>query len=1097
MPHVPTPRTPTIPPPRAPEGFWQKLKQRKVWVPIAGVIVFILLVVGTWFLTKNWLTALVVGLSVALLALIALLIGIYLKSQRDERIERGIGDHEEAVRHQEELAQQGMEGDLEGSFHRALTELHESRIEDIYALPWLLVLGESQSGKSDLVRSSGLDLPAEYAHTRPIGPTRDCDFWLTNQAIVLDSAGRYADSEDTRVSKEWKKLLNLLKKHRKKLPLEGVVVALPITSLFGSTPDELTWRAQLLRRRLNELTDTLQVDVPIYVVVTKADRMQGFVEFASALAADRWQEALGWTNCQRQFADAAEIATRGLKVVHERLEALVPQILLSETDPVRRRRLFLFPEEFTEACQVIAHFLRSAFAPSVYDEVPFLRGVYFTSARQEGTILSPVLNRLGHDWAQTEVQSSSSLQQGVFLRDLFREIVVGDHELAVRRRWIGRGLRRVLVWSFAAISLAALALMGVSFVDNLLSEQRLRVEARAVIDGASSLAALERLREALAEDLPQRIFWNGMGLGGNFQRARQRGGETFSWAYGREFETPTKNRMLGRIRAYEPDSFQALATTTLDLGWLTTRADEERARRPDLLPYAPIGRRDSDVEAFVAGYDSFVRWLPEPRLEQRVEQERDAVLSAAPRLMDISRLEDWARRLGPPSVSYSDFGISVSDNFPDTRVNGAYTLVAWETLVSVLVSGIEETGAASGRLVSQFQAEYMERFDTSWRRFLMDIPNKPNPLAQANESPYLKLIERIDGDTRADLPQRSELVPWIAMLREVRRRDKPIEEKEGGGEAEQELPPWQRYEVALALVEAESLAGVEDSAEALSISRGMENPESTSFGRALDVVRRIVPGRPDVQASAKLREVLSLPILDSASATFDRAVDELDKQWASRIAGPFGGELDAGSMDALYARSNGALDTFLASGMSSFYEDGQARPLLKNRGLPLGDAFLSWMRSAEELQRVLYPGIGGVPRIEVRLDGLPTRVEGARNLFVTHQDLRLVCDDGGKPFVYHQGVGSHRFVWTPHCQELSLRIWARTGNDEERELMPRYERRGPLAFPQFLRSGFKGGDQLQWEIETEGVRLQIEYRLRSGEAILQAAHTPPPKSLRD
>lgn len=1096
MPHIPTPRTPHIPPPRVPKGFWEKLKQRKFWVPIVGVLLFILLVVGSWYLTKSWLVAFVVGLSVALVVLVVVLVRMYFKREREERLARGIEDHEEAVRHQEDLAQQGIEGDLEGSFRRALTELRESRIDDVYALPWYLVIGESQSGKSDLIRHSGLELPAEYAHTRPAGPTRDCDFWLTNQAIVLDTAGRFVDSEEPGVLREWQKLLKLLKKHRAKFPLEGVVVALPITSLFGPDRDELIWRAQLLRRRFNELTDVLRVDVPIYVVVTKADRMEGFVEFANAMTADRWQEALGWTNGRRQFADAGEIATRGLAAVQERLEGLIPQLLLNETDPKRRRRLFLFPEEFSEVSLVLAEFLRSAFAPSVYDEVPFLRGVYFTSTRREGSTLSPVLSRLGHDWAQAELREESALQPGIFLRDLFREIVVGDRELALRRRWMGRAVRRVLVWSFAAVSLTALALLGVSFVDNLRVERRMRGEATAVVDGASSLIALERLRVALAEDVRQRIFWDGLGLGSNFRRARQRAGETFSWAYGREFESPTKNLLLSKIRAYDPDSFEALATVTLDLCWLRTRTDEALCSRPDLLSYAPIGRRDADVEAFVRGYDSFVRWLPERLLDRRFEQERDAVLAAAPRLLSISRLEDWSRRLGPAPVRYADFGLSVPHGGASTEVPGAYTLQAWDTLVNILVSGVEKTGAVASPLVTQFRAEYVERFDASWRGFLMDTPNTPRPLAKVKDSPYLALLERIDDNTRAELPRRGELVPWVGMLREVR-REKPLERLEGEEDQKQELPPWQRYQVALAQVEADALAGVEQSKQALDLSRRMEDPEATSFGRALSLVRQIVPGRPDVQASTKLRGVLSLPILDGASAVFDRALEELDKQWVHRIARPFGGRLDAGALFALYSPSGGELQKFLAAGMDKFYADGRPRPLLEDRGLPLGPSFLGWMRSAEELRRVLYPGMGALPRINVRLDGLPTTIEGAPGMFVTRQDLRLVCDQGVETFVYRQGTGSHSFAWTPRCQELSLRIWARNRGGVERELTPRLERRGPLAFPQFLRSGYVGADRLQWQIQTGGLRLQVEYRLRAGQTILQVAHRPPPKSLRN
>ena len=120
-----------------------------------------------------------------------------------------------------------------------------------------------------------------------------------------------------------------------------------------------------------------------------------------------------------------------------------------------------------------------------------------------------------------------------------------------------------------------------------------------------------------------------------------------------------------------------------------------------------------------------------------------------------------------------------------------------------------------------------------------------------------------------------------------------------------------------------------------------------------------------------------------------------------------------------------------------------------------------------------------------------------RSRFVTRRDLRVACADDVDTFVYREGSGSHSFAWSPHCQLVSLRIWARQGGIE-RELMPRKEWTGPLAFPQWLqRAQRMPGNTLRWQLDYDGAELVVDYRLRSGNSILEIAHRPPPNSMRN
>jgi type VI secretion system protein ImpL len=304
----PTPGLPPPPAPPKPKGVLAKLKSPKVWIPVLCAIAFVLIVVLAWWLSGSWLAALVAALAIALVVLVVVLLRVVFTQDREDRIERGIHDPQRIAAQQQRAAQLAGASDLDGSFRRGIADLQASKLGgDVYALPWLLVVGGSGAGKTEALVHSGLDVPPEFAHLRPSGPTRDCGFWFTNQAILVDTAGRLLESEDPAVTEEWRRLMALLRSNRPGTPIDGLVFAISADELLGRSPQELADRAHTLRRRVNELTDLLRIDVPIYVMITKADHLEGFSEFAGSLPPDRYREAFGWTNDRRHFADAGEL----------------------------------------------------------------------------------------------------------------------------------------------------------------------------------------------------------------------------------------------------------------------------------------------------------------------------------------------------------------------------------------------------------------------------------------------------------------------------------------------------------------------------------------------------------------------------------------------------------------------------------------------------------------------------------------------------------------------------------------------------------------------------------------------------------------------
>lgn len=1087
--------------------FFSYLRNPRSLLSVSGLIVLLALAgfLGYWL--RSWLVAVAIGLGVLLLALLGLLLYLFVRQRRAQREEEGTGEEEDEDlrRRRAEEAERASLASLGERFERALEELRRSRLGrgGLYDLPWLLAIGEVEAGKSAAICESGLDLPSEYARLVSDGPTRDCDWWLANEAVVLDASGRFLEADEGPARSGWRKLLRLIRRARNRLPIEGVIVAVPVTKLLRWSPRELEEDARKLRRRLNELKDGLKVDAPVYVLVTKLDQLDGFVEFVSHIPATRLGEAFGWTNPERRFADAGDVTRAGLEEVRQRIDHFVPEMLGHEPGSHQRRKILLFAQDFDELIRALEVFVRRAFAPSVYDETPFLRGVYLSSARREGTTASAVLERLGHDWATGPVRQAQP--GGYFLRDLFREIVVGDADLALPTRGLGPLGRRIVFGTAGLVVLGAVVLWSVSFWGNRAQIQRLEHDATSTLAAPASLPVLDRLRttvEAGEERHARRMAR--VGLGDPLETALDRARRTYTWSFGREFEEASKANLRGAVRRYDDNSFEALAELALDIAWLSCAAECGEEFRPRLAKFAPITLSQADRESFRAGYDAFVRWARPVLRESRVEREREILNASAGQLLEMERLIRWSELNADthPPARYADVGLHVPDDAYEGGVTGAFTRRTWESLVRGLISSVEATGGASRARLTRFRQDYVHRYDLSWRQYLLDTPLALQPTPHVKESPYVELVGQVHFNTDVDLPRDTKPPSWIRTLREVR-REEPLQkepESEEATAAAPDIPPWREYESILDQVGADAqAAGIRDEA-ALDVARKVAGDAPTSFRQGLHRVRRLVPSEGDPQAEEKLREILSMPILNGLSGVLDRALEAVDRRWVDRIARRFGRvQLTHAELEALYAPDTGELARFEKEVLGPFYTDGRPAAVLADREMRFGRDFVDWMQRADRVRRALSPRGGGLDEITVRLDGVPSRVLGGNHL-ITRRDLSMTCGTEVVNFSYREGTGSRAFAWTPACEEVVLRLWVRGPRGQERELLPRKQWRGPLAFPRFFAEAEPvGGNRFQWILRypEDDLEVAVEYRLRSGRDILAIQHDPPPPTVRE
>jgi type VI secretion system protein ImpL len=102
----------------------------------------------------------------------------------------------------------------------------------LYEQPWYGIIGPPGAGKTTALLNAGLQFPlaAEMGQSAVagVGGTRMCDWWFTDDAVLIDTAGRYTtqDSDATVDRAGWMAFLDLLRRTRPRQPLNGVIVAI-------------------------------------------------------------------------------------------------------------------------------------------------------------------------------------------------------------------------------------------------------------------------------------------------------------------------------------------------------------------------------------------------------------------------------------------------------------------------------------------------------------------------------------------------------------------------------------------------------------------------------------------------------------------------------------------------------------------------------------------------------------------------------------------------------------------------------------------------------------------------------------------------------
>ena len=686
----------------------------------------------------------------------------------------------------------------------------------LYELPWYVIIGPPGSGKTTALINSGLKFPLEQRFgkeaLRGVGGTRNCDWWFTDEAVLLDTAGRYTtqDSDASADSAGWGAFLQLLTKYRKRRPLNGVIVTLSAGDLMTHTPAEREANVETVRRRLDELNRHLKVRLPVYVMVTKCDLIAGFTEYFDDLDGPARAQVWGMTfAAERSMAGAAaEDFAPEFDGLIERLNQRLFGRIEEERDVRRRTAAFAFPQQTAGLRNLIASFLTEVFAATRFDGRLMLRGVYFTSGTQEGTPIDRLMAAIGRGFAvSSDAVPAGAAGRGkaYFIEKMLRDVMFPEAGLAgVNRR---RELQNAALQLGAYAALIVLAVVGVLLLSVSYSrnkayladvskslEQWNSVTAPTpaqslpqMLPGLDALRGVvdtaNRYHDQMAWSLRWGLF-QGASVGEQAREAYQRVlsgsllpkiADDFMQRLQRSAAQPDK--LYQYLKAYlmlgEPEHLDKPQLTFLvDLDWQETFADQ-----PD-VPRA----LDPHLHSLIEDQD---RLRPMPLDASLVAQSRNTLRQASlPRLMynqlKLSRVDDTSHDLrldiasgiGAERVLSRKSGKRLSDPVPGLYTRAVFDQISTPLGTAALIKQFSQDNWVMGdsafdvqsaaRMGSQVMDVYADDYIQTWDGILNDVQVvKLQRLAQAAEvlgilagptSPLRGLLATVEANTNLTKP---------------------------------------------------------------------------------------------------------------------------------------------------------------------------------------------------------------------------------------------------------------------------------------------------------------------------------------------------------
>jgi len=1015
----------------------------------------------------------------------------------------------------------------------------------LYALPWYMIFGRPTSGKSTSLRNAKLLLPSIDISKHEDGSTLNLEWWLYEEGIVIDTAGRYAVPDNLeRDRKEWNSLLGMIARHRQKEPLNGLVLAVAANRLLECSEEEILEEGRQVRNSINHLMDKLEVKVPVYLMITKADLIPGFKKWAEYLPEELKSQAMGYLN-EATTSDVDSVVDTALDNILDRLKEV--RLLMMEQTETPDESLLTLPRSMENVRSGLHTFIKTALKGNAYQEAPRFRGLYFSSSLQE--------------------KNGENVRNGLFLHDFFTKILPADRgslvslPSALRIRSAARkyalGISGAITFS-AIVGLSALYESDKAILNDIYTnyadssiEVNKEQSANETLDTAYRL---KNLIDSMAEYKSQEVLpWGVLtGSGNQLKELKAQYLEYVKHNIVKQYDNSLKRTIDG----LEVGQTSALA------GGLVRRIN---IIQQHLLPEAdieamPIGMdyltvQNSEVEAEQSDlyndiYLSYVNWS---HSLVDLAEEKKTLQAALLYLVkqnhgDYNWIVQWANSQDFDGINLKDYwGGSYKVVNPPT-IDAAYTLEGYEFIQEFLTefkranSEDKQLNEIQEDFYKFYQRQYIEswmlfgqRFDEGklqqrdrkeWQQLLERMATADNPYfallgdmneqlapfedANFNSKQQLAFFKDVQSysisDGRKGKGNGKLIKKALGKLGKVGKlakkamkvHKKATKGKKGTGDIESALEDAvvavDAYKQALAEIAFKADSRSQSLSSVTTLFQTPDSPESGdgSVASAWVAIKQLqaLIGKP-VSTSKVFWHLFTGPMHATYDYMQNESSCELQDRWQNDVLAALDG-VSGNQIGNLVVGEGGVLWNYLQNDLAPFvekkYKRGIVRSNVSKRSIGLTEELLDVLNQAENGKFIVGNSF------DVTVNALPTGANpGARiQPYATFVDL--YCSDGTQTLANYNYPTQHNFKWALEtCGDTTLRI-----EIGQLTLMKNYV--GVKGFSKFLKE-FQDGRHIfsasdfpnqQAQLDNSDVNfIDVNFEIRGQKPVIQMLDSVP------
>ena len=788
------------------------------------IILLVLLVVAglVWLVIyKNWPWWIGVSIFAGLFSLVLFVLFLkkwYFRHREKKFVKRVIDEDKERLG-DPKLANRQIFLDLQERWRQAIEVLRQSNLRrfgnPLYALPWYLIMGESGSGKTAAVKSARLSSPlTDVTPITSTDGTKNCDWWFLDEAVIMDTAGRYSSALDpARDKEEWREFLTLLAKHRKKEPISGLIISIAADKLLSGDVDSLVTNAKAIRRRVDEMMRALGARFPVYLLITKLDQVPGMMDFFGNLPERELHQAMGWLNVNFHLPPE-DVVSEALADISNRMKDLRLWILDMCQTP--NGSMIVFPDTLDRMRPSLAKFARTLFDSNLFQETPEFRGVFFSSAVQgdEDRIWLPETL----ETFRSERIKRHRTDKGFFLHDMFSSILPNDRRLYSPLfefiKW--RRLTHALALAATlAIVFSICGLFTFSYIKNKSAMSAFMEDITQVPSLSNNMSRdlllLSDFREQLLEiqTLNQNWLLPRMGLHQS-QLAQRRLEKLYEDLFRVGLEQPLDVNLAQTVGEFSESTPESTLTrfiahfvariNLLDAQLSGNSAGMKNMASPDERVFKII---DPNVASEIAeSYNKlYITYLQLNKTPGFIEQERNRLMGMLKSTLGAKRMEfywlaDWANDLpGLNPVTMDDYwGLTAKPHDPGPEVPPAFTIKGRERInqfIQQIQQAMDDPNALKPQ-IEQFNRWYAEQYVKTWENFALGFSDAlrwersqmewkalTRNMASLN-NPFFELLDTMAVELKP-YAESSTNYPWVSAVMDFQVLKEKAKEKTAAG----------------------------------------------------------------------------------------------------------------------------------------------------------------------------------------------------------------------------------------------------------------------------------------------------------------------------